>query len=143
MDRSDLKNQVFMKVATDLMMLSTCRRRKVGCILVDDQYRIIGSGVNGVPSKWTHCTDEPCPGVGFVSGAGLDACQAIHAEHNALMQCKDVDKIWAAFCTTSPCMHCVKMLANTHCSCIFFREEYAHKEAAKLWTAQNKLWIKI
>jgi dCMP deaminase len=142
--RATLKDNVFMSMAIDLMQLSTCRRRKVGCILVDDQYRIVGSGVNGVPRKWTHCTDEPCPGVGYKSGVGLETCQAIHAEQNALIQCIHQDSIWTAYCTSSPCMHCVKMLANTGCMKIVFKEEY-DLDAGKLWKSHNgnNMWIKL
>lgn len=134
MNRADLKDQTFMKMALDLLALSTCRRRRVGCILVDPAYRIIASGVNGVPSGWVHCIDDPCPGAGFPTGKGLELCQSIHAEQNALMQCTRTDMVWTAYCTTSPCMHCVKMLSNTACTRIMFKEEY-DKEAGKLWLA--------
>jgi hypothetical protein len=38
------------------------------------------------------------------SGTGLDVCEAIHAEQNALLQCKDVEQIDTAYVTAMPCM---------------------------------------
>jgi dCMP deaminase len=152
MTRSELKDDMFMRAALNIMNLSTCRRRKVGCILVDDQYRMIGSGVNGVPKGWVHCVDEPCIAAQLPSGVGLDLCEAIHAEQNALIQCTRPDDVWTAYCTTSPCSHCVKMLANTGCVRILFKEEYVDKEAAKLWSRghvvsgvypHNRVWVQI
>jgi deoxycytidylate deaminase len=54
-------------------------------------------------------------GAKFKSGEGLDVCQAIHAEQNALLQCKDVYDIETIYCTVSPCIHCVKLLLNYFC----------------------------
>ena len=42
---------------------STCTRRKVGCILVDEKGKILAEGFNGVPSGWEHCNETArCPG---------------------------------------------------------------------------------
>jgi dCMP deaminase len=143
MNREELKDATFMKMALNLMALSTCRRRKVGCILVDEKYRIIGSGVNGVPSGWDHCTDRPCPGAELASGTGLEVCQAIHAESNAVLQCVRPDTVWTAYCTTSPCMHCVKLLSNTGCTRIMFSELYVDKEPGRLWAMHGRVWVQI
>lgn len=141
MTRAEKKDKVFMNIALELADLSTCRRRKVGCVLVDDQFKIIATGFNGVPRGWDHCTDVPCPGVGMSPGTGLDVCYSLHAEHNALLQCKEPDYIWTAYCTTSPCMHCLKMLANTGCRRILFREPYVDQEPGRLWGLQEKAWV--
>lgn len=119
------KIEVFMEMAVVLSQLSTCSRRKVGAILVDANHHIIGSGYNGVPKKLPHCTDIQCGGENFPSGQGLDVCQAIHAEQNALMQCPDVMKIDRIYVTTFPCTHCIKMLLNTGCKSIYYREPYS------------------
>ena len=68
------------------------------------------TGYNGNPSGFTHCIDEPCEGSTSKSGTDLDKCQAIHAEQNALLQCKDVYSIDRVYTTLEPCIHCIKLL---------------------------------
>ena len=120
---------------------STCARRQVGCVLVNDKNHIIGTGFNGVAAGETHCTDHPCKGAEFTSGQGLDYCEAIHAESNALLQCKNVYEIHTAFCTLSPCVHCVKLLMNTSCERIVFVEPYSHTHAQELW--YPRMWVQV
>lgn len=72
----------------------------------------------------SHCIDVPCDGAKFPSGTGLSVCLAIHAEQNALLQCKNVEEILAIFTTTFPCSHCLKLLANTSCEIIYYKDIY-------------------
>ena len=127
------KARTFLKVAKDISENSTCARRDVGCILVNERRHILATGYNGVPSDFKHCKDHPCPGANLPSGQGLDKCEAIHAEQNALLQCEDVWEIHTAYCTDSPCIHCVKLLLNTSCRHIVFLRKYPHEDAFKLW----------
>ena len=80
----------FLKMAHLVSERGTCARRKVGCILVNSKKHVIATGYNGVSSNQEHCIDNPCKGARLKSGQGLDLCEAIHAEQNALLQCKDV-----------------------------------------------------
>ena len=139
------KIKTFLEMAKLLSKLSTCSRRQVGAIIVDDHWRIIGSGYNGNAKELLHCIDEPCKGAFSPSGTRLDLCEAIHAEQNALMQCSNIDSIEAIFVTTSPCMHCLKMLMNTNCKHIYFSEEYVDVYRAEdLWIANgDRYWTQI
>lgn len=121
----------FMDIARTLAKRATCSRRQVGCVLVDKYNHIIGSGYNGVGKGLDHCTETPCPGAKLQSGSGLDICQAIHAEQNALLQCRDVQSIHVAYTTTSPCLHCAKLFLNTGVKLIVFDELY-DAEAVRL-----------
>lgn len=118
------RSESFLDIAYVLAQRSTCVRRRVGAVLTDAYTHIIGTGYNGVPKGYKHCIDQPCGGHTHSSGKGLESCLAIHAEQNALMQCPDVMKIDAIYVTTSPCMHCMKMLLNTSCQCIVYSELY-------------------
>jgi dCMP deaminase len=80
--------------------------------------------------------------VGFASGQGLDACEAIHAEQNALLQCRDVHLIKTCYLTLSPCITCVKLLLNTSCERIVFIEEYVDARPKDLWEAAGRTWEK-
>ena len=124
----------FMQVAEVLAQRSTCARRKVGAVLVNDYHHIIGTGYNGVARGMDHCHYNYCGGQHYPSGQGLEACLAIHAEQNALMQCHNVMEISAIYVTTSPCMHCLKMLLNTGCKMIYYKTLYDDK-SLDLWTS--------
>lgn len=120
---------------------ATCSRRQVGCVLVNARRHVLATGYNGPPAGFPHCIDEPCAGAGLPSGTGLEACQAIHAEQNALLQCHDVYAIDAAYVTTAPCVTCTKLLLNTSCRRIVFSQHYPHAaEASALWRLNNPAW---
>jgi dCMP deaminase len=85
-----------------------------------------------------------CSGAHAPSGQGLDGCQAIHAEQNALLQCRDVYSIHTCYVTASPCVTCVKLLMNTGCRRIVFSEEYPHAESRRLWmTNPSREWVQL
>lgn len=126
-----------MGVARLLAQRSTCQRRRVGAVLVDDRHRILATGHNGVPMNSPHCLDHPCPGVGLPSGTGLDLCRAVHAEMNAMLFCPDVMKIDTLYVTTSPCMLCIRMLLNTSCQHIIYGELY-QDEPLHWWESMGR-----
>jgi dCMP deaminase len=124
---------VYLGMVDVLEERSTCVRRRVGCIIVDAHNQILATGYNGVPSGVEHCIDVPCGGGRYATGLGLEKCQAVHAEQNALMQCPNVQAIKAIFVSTTPCIHCMKMLLNTSCRTIYANGLYADDSALLLW----------
>lgn len=123
MDRIS-KDAYFMGVAHIVSLRSTCVRRRVGCVLVDRFNHIMATGHNGVPRNVAHCIDDPCRGANLPSGEGLDKCIAVHAEANALLQCRDIMQIEKAYCTSKPCIHCMKMFMNTAVQQVVYDEDY-------------------
>lgn len=102
MNRHDFKIATFMTMAYQLASLSTCPRRQVGCILLDEGLRIVGSGYNGVPSNVPHCTND-----------GDEPCNCVHAEENALANCalnNGLAVVKYAIVTTLPCKKCLTEL---------------------------------
>ena len=139
-----------LRLAEVTALRGTCLRRQVGCVLLDFDGKVLATGYNGVASGMEHCNesvvrvpglrrellaDTPfaCHGARLPTGTGLDLCEAVHAEQNALLQCANVRDIHACYTTVSPCIHCAKLLMNTGCRHIVFREEYAHPSAKELW----------
>lgn len=119
----------------------TCGRRQVGCALFDATGHLLSTGYNGPASGVPNCTDSPCPGRDLPSGTGLSACEAIHAEANALLRCSDVTKVHTCYVTHSPCLDCVKLLMNTGCKRVVYAEAYAHDAAAaERWTRETVYW---
>lgn len=132
------KHEYFSKMARLVSLRATCARRRVGCVLVNSRGHVLATGYNGVPAGCVHCIDKPCPGAAFSSGQGLDACQAIHAEQNALLQCREVNEIKTAYVTTQPCMTCIKLLLNTSCSLIVYNEPYPDHAALDFWKKNGR-----
>lgn len=131
---------------------STCLRRMVGCVLLDADGYVLATGFNGVASGLPHCNElvgmppkypHKCEGADLPSGQGLDKCQAIHAEQNALLRCERVKEVLTCYTTASPCMTCVKLLLNTGCQRIVYQEEYPHPEARALWERSGRVWEKV
>ena len=135
--------EAMMGVAFALANRSTCARRSVGCVLLDEHMRIIGTGYNGVARGLSHCIDSPCSGADFAPGEGLDKCEAIHAEANALLHCADTLQIHTCVVTHSPCIHCVKLLMNTSCKRIIYSIEYAHDTARELAREAGIDWVEL
>lgn len=131
----------FMMIAQVVSTRGTCVRRRVGCVLINEHKHIIATGYNGPAEGEPHCYEMPCPGSELPSGTGLDSCEAIHAEANALLQCKDVRDIHTAYCTASPCTSCVKMLMNTNCRRIVFLQPYPHSQSRELWIRSGGEWV--
>lgn len=133
-------DEYFMDIAFLSARRGTCVRRSVGCVLVDSTNHVISTGYNGNPSKHLHCIDFPCPGATAASGTKLDACEAIHAEINALIHCRCIDAISKIYTTTSPCVSCTKALLASPCTEIIFAEEYPHSESKTLWLKSGRIW---
>jgi dCMP deaminase len=133
-----------LKMAALVAERATCTRRRVGCVLTNSLGHILSTGYNGPPRGFQHCTpDEPCSGASLPSGTGLELCEAVHAEQNALLQCKDVELIASCYVTTAPCVTCVKLLLNTSCQCIVFSEAYPQMyKAHELWVVKGgRFWV--
>jgi dCMP deaminase len=143
-----------LRIAEVTALRSTCLRRSVGCVLTDARGRVLATGYNGVAAGVAHCNEEltrqtipswhpnACPGATAPSGTELDACQAVHAEQNALLQCRDPDAIDTAYATTAPCVSCAKLLANTGCRRIVFSEPYA-ASAEAFWAGLKRAWEQL
>lgn len=165
------KDQWAIELAQVTAKRATCLRRQVGCVLVNKRGHVLATGYNGVAAGQQHCNQvkligadykqfgkDPavqkpkrmveslpyaCSGARMMSGTHLDECQAIHAEQNSLLQCRDVYTIHTCYVTTSPCITCAKLLLNTSCEKIVFTEEYSHKAAEELWVRAGRAWQKF
>lgn len=120
---------IWMEVAYTIAQRSTCGRRKVGCVLVNHVKQVVSTGYNGVPINWPHCTEIACSGAKHLSGTRLDLCEAVHAEQNAILQAQK--PFFYAYCTTLPCVSCMKLFANTNIETIYYCETYPSEDLTK------------
>lgn len=124
-------DKTMLGVALALSMRGDCKKRQVGCVLVDVYDRIVGSGYNGRPRCLPNCSEKPCETV----------CEGVHAEINALLQCRG-DDVAVAYVTHAPCWHCTKALVNTNCREIVFMDNSTEDERARqLWESSGAAWI--
>jgi dCMP deaminase len=138
-------DEYFLAIARVVASRGTCSRRQVGCVLVDGDRHIISTGYNGVAAGAPHCTDRACPGAGLSSGTGLNKCEAIHAEINALIHCAEIRRIETCYVTVSPCVSCVKALLSTQCRRVVATSAYSplHDDARKMWVEAGRSWIVV
>lgn len=136
--------EYFSSMASLVSSRGTCCRRKVGCVLTNNHKHVIATGYNGRPKGFDHCSEgSPCAAANSPSGTNLDGCEALHAEQNALLQCKDVFEIDTAYVTTFPCVTCTKLLLNTSCKKIVYQEDYCQPEAIELWERAGRTIIQM
>ena len=88
--------------------------------------------------KWAR---HACEGQHLSTRDEPGACQAIHAEQNALLQCRDVYQVDTCYTTTAPCVTCLKLLLNTSCRRVVFDEPYPHGDAQAWWTDAGREWV--
>lgn len=97
-------HKIYMDLAHGMSERSTCRRLKVGCSIVSEDFRkVLAVGYNGGASGLKNDCDTHIPG----------QCGCLHAEENAVINC-DVPRhtIKVVYCTHLPCVMCAKRLIN-------------------------------
>lgn len=113
-----------MNVAEAISQRSTCNRRRVGAVLVSEDYhRIYSWGYNGgVRKQKTSCNKTE------------GACGCVHAEQNLLHRLSAFDGLKKyLFTTTAPCENCAKYIANCgFIDKVFYKEAYRSSEGLKV-----------
>lgn len=109
-------DEYFMKITDLVAERSTCLRRRVGAVIVQEK-KIISTGYNGAPKGLRHCLDIGClrDQMGVPSGERHELCRGAHAEQNAIIQAAGSGvsmKGATMYCTNSPCSTCTKMIIN-------------------------------
>jgi dCMP deaminase len=110
-------DEYFMGIARLTAERSTCLRRKVGAVIVQDKH-IVATGYNGAPRGIAHCAERGgClrEELGVPSGERHELCRALHAEQNAIIQAATFgNSIEGAtiYITHQPCIICAKMIIN-------------------------------
>lgn len=135
-------DQTYIEIATVMAKRATCPRRKVGAVIVDGNGYILSTGYNGQPRGFVHCHEEPCAGADLPSGQGLELCEALHAEQNAIARLKEPFSAKTLYCTTAPCIACTKLALATGIETIIFNEDYG-TSGRDLWLKAGRTWNQI
>lgn len=141
MERRKSWEKYFMEITELVATRSTCNRAFVGCLLVNDDNRIVSSGYNGSVSGNPHCDD-----VGHTMRDG-HCIATIHAEINALLYCAREGisvKGCTAYVTHFPCLNCTKALIQSGIKSIYYKNDYRIDDyAIELLTKNNISFQKI
>jgi len=137
----------FMQITDLVASRSTCLRRRVGAVLVMDR-QILATGYNGAPRGLPHCLDVGClrSEQSVPSGQRHELCRGLHAEQNVIIQAarNGVGIVGATlYCTTQPCIICLKMLINAGITKIFFREGYPDELSEQMAAEAGIKLIKV
>jgi len=116
---------------------STCLRRQVGAVIVQDK-QIVATGYNGAPKGLLHCDEHGgClrEQMGIPSGERQELCRALHAEQNAIIQAATSGhSIEGAtmYVTHQPCVICAKMIINAGIRKVIVEQGYPDDLAVEL-----------
>ena len=125
LSRSALKDQVFLRMASELSRLGTCCRLKVGAVLLRPDGGVASAGFNGALPGMPHCTPDTCK-------PGQRCLHTSHAEENALGCCDG--HVAVAYVTHEPCLACTRSLVRRGVRRVVFQHPYssiAEQEAAE------------
>ena len=116
------REDLFMTIALQMAKRSTCLRAQVGCVIIDDNRRILTSGYAGSPPGQPHCYEVGC------DINELGACRrTIHAETNAIVYATRIGisiNHGIMFTTMSPCYKCAQLILSAGLKEIYYFEKY-------------------
>ena len=96
-------DKAYLRIAKEWSLLSYCKRKQVGAIIVRDRM-IISDGYNGTPSGFENCCED---------ASGLTNWYVLHAEANAILKvARSTQTCEGAtlYITLSPCKECSKLI---------------------------------
>lgn len=124
--------QYFMEIAYKVAERSTCIKRQVGAVIVNNK-KIVSQGYNGVSSNRPNCMINTCK----LEKNGKCAIYPLHAECNAIMFATPEERKNAImFITCQPCSACASMISNSGISMVIYdlihKSEYNVLKQAKI-----------
>lgn len=124
-DKQELLDRRYLRMATIWAENSYCVRRKVGALLVKGQM-IISDGFNGTPAGFENiCEDE----------TGLTKPYVLHAEANAITKVarsNNSSEGSTLYVTASPCLECSKLIIQAGIKRVVYNELYRIMDGVEL-----------
>ena len=110
-------DKAYLRMAREWSLLSYCKRKQVGAIIVRDRM-IISDGYNGTPSGFENCCEDE---------SGLTNWYVLHAEANAILKvARSTQTCEGAtlYITLSPCRDCAKLIYQAGISRVVYKRAY-------------------
>jgi dCMP deaminase len=125
MDKQELLDSRYLRMAQIWAENSYCKRRKVGALIVKDKM-IISDGYNGTPVGFENvCEDEENHSKVYV----------LHAEANDITkvaQSNNSSRDATLYVTSSPCIECAKLIIQAGIKRVVFNEVYRLTDGIEL-----------
>lgn len=106
------KHEYICNITDVVAQKATCLKRKVGTVIINDEYEIIATGYNGAPKGLPSCLDESeC----LLNNQGK-CIRCAHSEMNAIAQAAKRGtalKGGIMYITEAPCVNCAAIIINT------------------------------
>lgn len=110
-------DKAYLRIAKEWGLLSYCKRKQVGAIIVKDRM-IISDGYNGTPSGFENCCENE---------ENVTKWYVLHAEANAILKvarstqsCENA----TLYITLSPCKECSKLIHQSGIKRVVYLNEY-------------------
>lgn len=116
---------IFMRLARDLSLRSTCTRLNVGTVITTTDFRqVLAIGYNGNAAGLPNTCDRSDPG----------NCGCLHSEDNAIINCTAARSIAKyVFITHLPCAQCAKRFINLGGVLrVHYREDYRIRDSLEI-----------
>ena len=110
-------DKAYLRIAKEWSLLSYCKRKQVGAIIVRDRM-IISDGYNGTPSGFENCCEDE---------EGLTRWDVLHAEANAILKvARSTQSCEGAtlYITLSPCKECSKLIHQSGIKRVVYQNGY-------------------
>lgn len=110
-------DKAYLRIAREWGLLSYCKRKQVGAIIVKDRM-IISDGYNGTPSGFDNCCEDE---------EGVTRWDVLHAEANAILKvARSTQSCEGAtlYITLSPCKECSKLIHQSGIKRVVYQQGY-------------------
>lgn len=125
MDKQEILDKRYMRMALIWAENSYCERRQVGALIVKDQ-RIISDGYNGTPSGFENiCEDDSNHSKPYVMHAEANAITKVARSHNS-------SEGATIYVTASPCIECAKLIIQAGIRRVVYGEPYRLDDGLRL-----------
>jgi dCMP deaminase len=131
-------DKTYLVMAHTWSLLSTAKRKKVGCLIVKDG-AIISDGYNGTPSGFNNNCEMRNSFTAIQKGDEeiITKPEVLHAESNAITKLakSTQSSIGAtAYITISPCIECAKLIIQAAIKRVVYGEIYRNRDGLDLLT---------
>ena len=125
MDKQQILDGRYMRMAAIWAENSYCKRRRVGALVVKDN-RIISDGYNGTPSGFENvCEDDSNVTYPYVLHAEANAITKLARSHN------NSDNA-TLYVTDSPCIECAKLIIQAGIKRVVYGRDYRLSDGIEL-----------
>lgn len=115
-------SEIWAEMAKQVARRSRCVREQIGCVIVDDQQRVLATSYTGPPPDFPCAPDARCDSFCLRAREGpteqtarsYTDCFSNHSEINGLLMTDRSDREGGAIYVTSyPCFSCAKAIASS------------------------------